>query len=642
MSINTQLKRSFSFKKLTPKLKVVNIDDDELDDINFLALQSFNSAVAGMYFNDEDKWILKFNAQYNFDEKAIQNFFKKYATNYNELTIIEDVSTDHRFNSAADGNFRFFISKRLTDKNQQNIGFLFVVGFQTQKITSQQVIGLNILARQTIKYVENKRAISSTFPLNQSNKFDLLKNAVDAVVITTVKGIIQEWNTVAEQLFEINAEDVIGKSVEIILQQEDRNHFSKAKFIENEKHAYIFKNKSGKSIHTEIGRSSQHIGGQLYHIYFIQNTTAQIEAVNALTDKKNFFENILNQLPVDIAVFDTQHKYVFVNPVAIRNEKLRAYIIGKDDFEYAEYMGRDSSVAELRRAQFNNIISTKKEIRWEENRKADDGFELTHLRRLLPVYNDAEEITMVLGFGIDITDRKKQSALVNQLSLQNVQLIDFCNIVSHNLRSPLVNLSMLVNYIKATDNYDEQRILIDKMTPVLDNLHETFNELVESIQIKHDLEIQSEHIDLRDAISRTMQALDMEIMDTGAEIQVDFSEAPYINYPSKYINSIFLNVLSNALKYRSLKRKPEIRLKTQLIEQKILFTISDNGQGVNLDRHKNNFFKIGKVFHRHPNAKGFGLFMTRTQVEAMGGKIWLESTPDVGTTFFIEFENQNT
>jgi signal transduction histidine kinase len=53
-------------------------------------------------------------------------------------------------------------------------------------------------------------------------------------------------------------------------------------------------------------------------------------------------------------------------------------------------------------------------------------------------------------------------------------------------------------------------------------------------------------------------------------------------------------------------------------------------------------FKIRKVFHKHPDSKGFGLFMTKTQVEAMGGRIWIESIPDKGSTFYILFKSQIT
>ena len=72
----------------------------------------------------------------------------------------------------------------------------------------------------------------------------------------------------------------------------------------------------------------------------------------------------------------------------------------------------------------------------------------------------------------------------------------------------------------------------------------------------------------------------------------------------------------------------------------VLLSISDNGLGIDLDLHRNNLFKIRKTFHRHPDSKGFGLFMIKTQIEAMGGKIWAESKPDEGSTFFVEFNNQ--
>jgi len=125
-----------------------------------------------------------------------------------------------------------------------------------------------------------------------------------------------------------------------------------------------------------------------------------------------------------------------------------------------------------------------------------------------------------------------------------------------------------------------------------------------------------------------------------AVIQVDFDEAAAIYFPPKYLHSIFHNLISNALKYHSPKRQPVITLKSKKLEGKVLFSITDNGLGVDLVKHKDNFFKIGKVFHRHPNAKGFGLYMTKTQVEAMNSKIWVESKLDEGSTFFIEFTNQ--
>jgi PAS domain S-box-containing protein len=363
-----------------------------------------------------------------------------------------------------------------------------------------------------------------------------------------------------------------------------------------------------------------------------------------LDRQKAFYENILNKLPTDIAVFDPEHRYLFVNPGAISKEEYRKFIIGKDDYEYVAYRNRDISVAHQRRAKFLEAKESGKEIRWEDTIPDPQGNMITHLRRMYPVYDEMEELSMVIGFGIDITDRKKmeekQAALVTQLSARNTQLTDFCSIVSHNLRAPLVNISMLTDFIEASDDPAEQKMLISKLRPVIDNLHATFNELVESIQIRQDPGVKRENVCLKDCLQRTIDGLQTEINKLNAEIAVDFDEASVIDYPPQYLNSIIHNLVSNSLKYHYPGRKPHIFLQTKKVGDKIVLSVRDNGLGIDLVKHKDNFFKIGKVFHRHPNAKGFGLYMTKTQVEAMGGRIWVESVPDEGSVFYIEFDNR--
>lgn len=363
-----------------------------------------------------------------------------------------------------------------------------------------------------------------------------------------------------------------------------------------------------------------------------------------LDKQKAFYENILNKLPTDIAVFDADHRYLFVNPGAISKEEYRKFIIGKDDYEYAAYRNRDISVAHSRRAKFLEAKTTGKEIRWEDSLTDPQGNLITHLRRMFPVYDEKGELSLVIGFGIDITDRKlmeiKQAALVEQLSKQNTQLMDFCSIVSHNLRAPLVNISMLVDFIEASEDPAEQKLLISKLRPVVENLHTTFNELVESIQIRQDLEVKRENVCLHECIRRTASGLETEINKLGARIETDFSEISVIQYPPAYMNSIIHNLISNSLKYHYPGRAPLIRVRTRKTDNKIVLSVQDNGLGIDLEKHRDNFFKIGKVFHRHPNAKGFGLYMTKTQVEAMGGRIWVESVPDEGSVFYVEIINR--
>lgn len=228
-----------------------------------------------------------------------------------------------------------------------------------------------------------------------------------------------------------------------------------------------------------------------------------------------------------------------------------------------------------------------------------------------------------------------------ELTSKNVQLTDFCNIISHNLRGPLVNISMLIDFIEQSNDQKEKDEILEKFKPVINTLNENFSELIESLQVKNDHTIKSEKINVKDCFQKIMDGMQVEITKYEASIEMDFNDAPFISFPQKYFKSILYNFLSNSLKYKSPEHSPVIKIKTEKINSTIVLSFADNGLGIDLKRHKKNLFKIRKVFHDHPDAKGFGLFITKTQVEAMGGKIWVESAPGEGSTFFIEFKNQN-
>lgn len=223
---------------------------------------------------------------------------------------------------------------------------------------------------------------------------------------------------------------------------------------------------------------------------------------------------------------------------------------------------------------------------------------------------------------------------------QKKQLEDFCNIISHNLRAPLVNISMLVNMLAENSSNGENGILLEKLETASKNLNETFDELVESIQISQDTEIPFEHVDLKDCTLNIIEGLLGEINKTDAIIEMNFDSAATVYYPSNYIKSILHNLISNSLKYSSPERKPSIKITSQRNDEKILISVSDNGLGIDMNKNKDNLFKIRKVFHDNPSAKGFGLFITKSQVTAFGGSIWAESEPNSGSTFFVELINQ--
>lgn len=234
--------------------------------------------------------------------------------------------------------------------------------------------------------------------------------------------------------------------------------------------------------------------------------------------------------------------------------------------------------------------------------------------------------------------KEKRKNYSKILEYRNIQLVDFFNIISHDLRSPIANMSMLVDFIEQSDDEMESKELIAKIKLIVDHVNEIFNELVESVQVRQDNEIKLDTIILKDCIDKVLKGFESQIKAYKTEIVIDFSAVPIIQYPQKYINSIFTNLISNALKYKSPKRSPLIKIKTEKVNDTVLLSFSDNGLGIDMKLAADKIFKIRKTFHQHPDAKGFGLFMTKTHVDAMGGKVWVESSVDKGSTFFIEIK----
>ena len=144
-------------------------------------------------------------------------------------------------------------------------------------------------------------------------------------------------------------------------------------------------------------------------------------------------------------------------------------------------------------------------------------------------------------------------------------------------------------------------------------------------------------INFQSIYNKAIANLEFYVRESKPKINVDFSEAPTIEYSKIYLESILQNLLSNALKYSSPHRQPLISVKTSIVSNKIQLVVSDNGLGIDLSKHGSKIFGLNKVFHKHLEAKGVGLFITKAQVDSMGGQISVESKVDKGTTFTIIF-----
>ena len=257
----------------------------------------------------------------------------------------------------------------------------------------------------------------------------------------------------------------------------------------------------------------------------------------------------------------------------------------------------------------------------------------------VPVIDDYGKCIKIRGILQDVDQVKKKSlalqSSVNLLNDQNRRLQNFAYIVSHNLRSHTGNLQFMVNLFEESDSPDDRSEVFAHIKSISGSLLTTIEHLNEIVKINTEIEKERKTLEFEDVFKSVVSALQSNIESTDAKIEYDFTKCPVISYVSAYLESIFQNLLTNSLKYRHPDRPPVISCRTSKDQDHIYMIFQDNGIGIDMERYGDKVFGMYKTFHQNPDAKGIGLFITRNQVESLGGTIKIESTVDVGTKFTI-------
>jgi len=280
------------------------------------------------------------------------------------------------------------------------------------------------------------------------------------------------------------------------------------------------------------------------------------------------------------------------------------------------------------------IITAKQKILWVRA-VGKPIFKDDKCIKLLGIFMDVDDAYRFNNDEIVVKKNRLQDAH-DILLKKNQRLADFAQITSHNLRGPVSNLNSLLNLYDGSGSEKEKNMLFDKVNTVTGYLNDTLDTLVESLQIQENSLVQRKKLFFQKVLDKALPAFQHMIDDVEIKLITDFEKAPFVNYHAVYLESIFQNLISNAIKYRSKKRNLEINIKTYKLKKKTYLEISDNGLGLDLNKYGNKIFGLNRTFHRTEGSKGIGLYMTKQQVESMGGTITVESHVEVGTTFIIQ------
>ena len=251
--------------------------------------------------------------------------------------------------------------------------------------------------------------------------------------------------------------------------------------------------------------------------------------------------------------------------------------------------------------------------------------------RALPMKDEDGKIVKWFGSCTDIDEYKRALDLESKIS----QYEEFNRIVAHNLRGPAGSISTLLRMLKTEDDDETERAsLMEMMEESSASLNETLNQLMKVLEVRNNIDVPYDNCDMQTLVNDIGKMLKGQCVAKKAVIETDF-KCPSIILPKIYLESIFYNMISNAIKYSRPHVSPHIKISSEQLNGQVVISFKDNGLGLDLKKHGKDLFKLNKVFHPGHDSKGVGLFMTKTQVETFGGSISIESQPNKGCEFTV-------
>lgn len=496
---------------------------------------------------------------------------------------------------------------------------------------------------------------SNTKEIIESNeRYDIVAKATsDTIWDWKIQDDYFVWNKGIEEVFgyskkdvgtdskwwfeRIHPEDTLKMSVKLysFLEQKTERWQDEYRFqCANGTYKYVYDR--GFLVKDEDGKSIRMIGA-------IQDITKQKEEEHRL----KLLETVITQTKDAVVITDTDTSknrlpnIIFVNDAF---QKMTGYkskdVIGQSPLLL---MGTKSNPLELQKLE--EAIQTVKECIVETISYKKSGEEYWTNFSMIPVHNKDGDHTHWISIQRDITQDKNQEKekeqLIRELTQNNKDLKQFSYITSHNFRAPLSNLTGLLYLIEdiPIENEELKEILngFKKSTQLL---NETINDLVKVVIIKDNPSIQKEEIIVNEVFENVFFQLDNQIKLHKPILIIEMEERSLLKVNKAYLESILLNIVSNAIKYRSKDRKLKITIKVHTNENCVNLEIEDNGIGIDMLKNKDKIFGLYQRFHNYPDSKGLGLYLVKSQVEAMGGTIEVESFVNKGTKFTINFNNE--
>jgi len=460
------------------------------------------------------------------------------------------------------------------------------------------------------------------------------------------EGRFKYWNKQFETVTEYGEEEIKSlHPIQLFLEEE--------KALLAEKIASVFKTgkdeveallltKSGKKIPYYFTGQKVLVDGEACLVGLGVDITERKKSEEALQKNEEMLSHILNSIPQSIFWKDTNSTFLGCNTVFAKATGLpdTASVVGKTHFDFGwdpevsrKYQEEDLNIMKSQQPQIHHIESMQKssgEAEWVDSTK-------------IPLKDKNGKVYGILGIFEDITARKqeeeKQRKITADLIQRNIGLRQFSYMVSHHLRTPVSKILGLTSILEAENEMDAvNRELIGYIGEEGKNLDRIVRDL-NSILSLQDTDITTlERVHIQKKLDEVLEAFQQVIPEIEATITSDFSSAPEIKTVASYFYCILHNLLSNSIKYRKPEKQLKIHISTTVDNPFTCLCFKDNGLGIDLEKYGQKIFGLYNRFHSvKVEGKGVGLYLIKAQIEALGGKIEVESIPESGSTFKVYF-----
>lgn len=636
------------------------IEEEDYDYITKLAAQILNTPIALISIITKDKqW---FKSHYGLETRETPRniaFCAHAINNPNSIFVVNDSRKDSRFsdNPLVENapNVIFYAGVPLVNENGFAFGTLCTIDNKPRELNTSQIETLQILAKQVINLLELRKKTKDVITLNKElEKYTSLFNKSQKL---TKSGAWEQDLTTGKIMWtdEVYSIHEVDKTFEPI--KENRTSFYHPEYrkrIENALNKTIENNipldESSKFITARnnkkwVRTTATIINSKL--VGSIQDITSEKEKEIELSYQENLLNTLFEFSPIGITLTDYKTgKFINANKKILQ---LTSY--SKEEFlklTYWDLIPKKNQEKEKKEHEtliINNFCSS-----FEKEKIRKDGSSFPTITKAFAV-TDLEGKKRIWSYIEDISaqkEAKKEKAQLNKIASllafteeQNNRLRNFAYIVSHNLRSHSGGITSLLELLNEENGTLVNSEIFQFLMKASSNLAETIHHLNEVVEISLAADTKKTiDINLNQFISSTIETISIISKNANVKLINNVTTEIHIKTIPAYLESIILNFLTNGIRYKANRKNSFVKVSSYYDKKNIVIQFQDNGLGIDLQKHKKNLFGMYKTFHDNKESKGIGLFISKRQIEAMGGKIEVESVINKGTTFKIYLPNE--